>query len=219
MFYFLFIEITKHDLLVIGGTIFTLFLGAGAVALAFKNIREQIISPVYKFCFEPRVIRRRQINELVVNFPKLTESIAKIEHEVLTNSGSSMKDSMIRIEKNHVWFFSKFRHNDQIAHEALFESDEKGNLIFVNRSLCELLAVAENDLLNRAWLMRIEPGCRERVKNEWKEAIDNKIPLESRQTVIDPRDGELFEIRVHAQPHLDGQSNLIGFFGHVQIVK
>jgi PAS domain S-box-containing protein len=219
MFYLFFIEISWNafQFFAIGVGAAILFLGGLSVAI--KNIRTNWIQPVWDKCFSPIFTRGKKINDLVESVAKLTEMSAKIEHEVLTNSGSSLKDSVIRIEKNHLWIFSKLRHNDHISYEALFESDEKGNLIFVNRGFCDLLAVSEKDLLYRAWLMRVEPDSRERVKSEWKEAIENKITLDSRQTLIGGKDGKLLMIHIHAQPHLDIHGNLIGFFGHVQIVK
>ena len=219
MFYLLFVEITYHDLkyIAVGAGAVLLFLGALSVAL--KNIRTNWIEPVWKRCFSPIFTRGKKINDLVESVAKLTESSAKIEHEVLTNSGSSLKDSVYRIEKGQNYLHSKLRHSDHISADCLFETDGAGNFVFVNRALCELLGTQSNDLLNRAWLMRIDPAERERVKNEWKEAIENKISLESRQTMIDGRDGISYLFFVTAQPNIDAKGELLGFFGHVKESK
>ena len=219
MFYPLLIEITSHDLTVIGGTIITVLLTLGFLAVAIKNIRSEWIQPVWNFFFAPLIIRRRKITEIIVKVDKLTETTDRIEHEVRTNSGSSLKDSVIRIEKGQEYLHSKLRHTDHISQDCLFETDASGNFVFVNRALCELLGVESSDLLNRAWLMRIEPEKREKVKNEWREAIENKISLDSRQMMIDGRDGLVYEFRIHAQPNINGAGVLLGFFGHVKEIK
>lgn len=219
MFSLFLIEITREHAWIFFYGAISVILSLGLLSVAIKNIRVEMYQPIYNFFIEPVVTRRRKTTELHEKVDKLTELTKTIEHEVKTNSGSSLKDAVKRIERSQHYFFSKLRHDAQFSNECLFETDASGNVTFVNRALCELLNVETFDLLNRAWLSRIEPAIRERVKNEWKDSIENKIPFDSKQDVIDGRNGELFSVRVQAQPHLDESGNLAGFFGHVQIAK
>jgi PAS domain S-box-containing protein len=233
MNYLFLIENTQDKFIyVITGAVALLLL-LGSIALAVKNTREQFFAPLFKFMIQPFFARRRKMAELIKNCEKINETSEKVDkmseimdqvlHELKPNSGGSIKDQVTRIEqktgnieKNQQYTFAKLTHSDQISEKALFEVDAVGSWTFVNRSLCQLLGVESKELLNKAWLARLTPDIRERVRNEWKDSIENKMPFDSFQTVMDGRDQEIFPIRVHASPNLDMNGDLIGFFGSVE---
>jgi PAS domain S-box-containing protein len=214
-----FIEITSDKLYAFGAGVIAILLTLGLLAVAKKNIRDEFLKPLYGLLLQPFLTRRKKISEVLDKVEIINLRTETIEHELKTNGGSSVKDAVLRIEKHQDYFSAKFRHGDHIAKEALFEFDENGNCTFVNRAMCLLLNVESTELLNRAWINRIEHSMRERVKLEWKDAIENKISLDSRINFIDGSDGEVFQVRLHAQPNIDRNGNLKGFFGHVEIVK
>ncbi|HXG85775.1 MAG TPA: PAS domain-containing protein [Pyrinomonadaceae bacterium] len=218
-------EITRDELwrgaLWLAAAFFFVLVSAGASATAIKNTREVFFVPLYVRFVKPVFSRGTQIDELLKKVDDLTEtnrvqteSIRRIELEVKTNGGSSLKDAVGRIERDVSYATAKLRHLDEAADAAIFEMDEAGNLIFANAALCKMLNADDADLTDRKWIHKVVPEQRQRVKQEWADAFENKCNLDSSQMIF-YNERSFIKVRVQATPHINQKDELRGFFGKI----
>lgn len=203
----------------------TAVLGLGAIAVAKKNIREELWSPLNKWLFAEKRERNKKIDELLTNFETLSATVQEIRAEVKPNGGSSLKDAVNRIEettrgihKNADYTSAKLKHLDMVSNEAIFEMDidDDGhvNCILVNPTLCELINAKESEMLGRNWLTKIVQADQKRVREEWENAVETSCPIDSIQTLkLSPR--KTIQVRVQATPRSNREGVLRGFFGRI----
>src|SRR3954469_15369884 len=98
MFNVFLIEITTEQVwLVIGGVVTGLLL-LGTIAGALKSVRGEFFVPLKKI-LEPSRLRRREIKALPPVVSAMKASLDRIEAELKTNGGHSIKDVVNRIAK------------------------------------------------------------------------------------------------------------------------
>lgn len=221
-FLLLFFELSWHDAwnIFLGFCAALIFLGA--VGGAIKNIKGEMLQPILEWFWKPYKTRREQMEKLTLAVEELTSQATRIEQEVKTNGGSSLKDVVLRVEntlmnvEKHVDYTNaKFRHHDQISKTAVFEMDENANIVLANPAFCNLLDVDEKDLTDRKWLSRIPFSERNRVITEWQDAAKNKLPVDMVYPVIIGSSQR--SVRVQATPRLSRNGELRGFFGELSL--
>lgn len=210
------LEITVADLwyLFYGFMIALVFVGG--IAGAIKSIKGELWTPFSEKILAPRRKRREQFDELLSLVETLKVQIAEIAAEVKTNGGSSLKDSVDRIEKHIDYANAKLRHFDETSPEPIFEMDENANITFANRAMCDLLNADESELLERKWLSKIPTTSeRQRVLSEWHDATDNICPIDI-QHVVALEGHQRIAVRVQATPRVNRSKELRGFFGTIR---
>jgi PAS domain S-box-containing protein len=207
-FLLLFIEI---DPWYIAGAFVAGIVSLGAMMAAIKAIRGEIWTPIRKNVLEPRQKRRQRIEELIISVAEMQITIGQIAKELQTNGGSSLKDLVVGVAKSTDYTSAKLRHMDEKSRHALFEIDATGKWTFANAALCEMFNSDEADLLNRDWLVKLDPDDKRRAITELNDAIENRCPLNVKVTVnVD--DHNSIRVRLQATPHIKA-GTLIGFFG------
>lgn len=143
--------------------------------------------------------------------------LAKIQAQLVSNGGSSLRDAINRIEAASDYQNAKFRFYDELLNDAIFEIDEQQNCIFVNSKLCDLLGYEKAEILGKAWLGHIKTDEQRRIISEWYVAVENKIELRSEQTFRHGITDDWIYLIVRAKPHFNRKGDLCGFFGSIKI--
>ena len=224
VFLLLLFELSWHDGWLVGAGFIAALIMLGTIAGAIKNVKGEFIQPAIEWIWKPIKIRREQLVELIETTKKLSEQADRIEAEVKTNGGSSLKDFVIKIndkvtlvEKHADYANAKFRHHDQMSDKPNFEMDEHANLTLANPAMCNLLDVDEKDLLERKWLARVPFDERQRVSREWTEAAADCLPVDMIYPVI--VGNQTVSVRVQATPRTNRDGKLCGFFGTMNLIE
>ncbi|MDQ4119911.1 MAG: PAS domain-containing protein [Acidobacteriota bacterium] len=167
-----------------------------------------------------------------VNFPAEFAAYRKesafqfqvINSQLVRNGGSSMRDSVDRIEQNQVFLTNKMRYEDDRATEALFEikvnSDVPGQPAFtfsyVNPALCKMLGFPANHLLEMNLISKIEEQERETFLGLLNIALKTGSRLESRHHIQHGERKELMHVKFVAQPQRDAHGRLSHYYGHLE---
>lgn len=138
-----------------------------------------------------------RINKYVTNTSKTLEAMRMVSRELMPNHGTSLRDSINRIEK--LVTISSQRHR-AVLHElgtSAWEADADGNFQWGSRSFLQLCDRTNEELMDNGWANCISPEDREFVWKEWKTAVIEERDLDVRFRLIRPN-GELICVHVHA---------------------
>lgn len=132
----------------------------------------------------------------------------KILDELKPNGGSSIKDTLTRMETRLV----KSVHLNQAVMNSMgipyFITNPHGEITEVGRSLCRLLGRNEDEIIANNWLSWVHNHAQ--VLSNWKYCVDNHMDFT--QTVIFKRlNGESVLVEVVA--YQLGQSGNYGYYG------
>jgi PAS domain S-box-containing protein len=207
----LFIEITADQIYWLLGGFLAATVAIGGLAGAVKGIRGEIWNPFKKGFLMPRKERKLKMAAIVNNFDEVISSQKRIEAELSTNGGKSLKDTVNRIDRKTEHLQARARHQDNHSVRPIFELDASGGLTFANAALCETLGVDEEDLMFRNWVSRVVPEQRQSILREIADAVDNKMPLDA--MIRFNGKGGIVTMHFTAQPYVRGGGELVGFFG------
>jgi len=147
-----------------------------------------------------------------------------IHKEFSPNGGSSMKDSINRIEHSigvlrkdvaEEVFKTGSRQWALVAtqKDPVWESDANGLAIRVNSQLSNLVQRGFEDFKGAGWENVIHILDRERVSAEWEEAVSKARAFESEYRVVTAITKDVFSVRAIATPYYDHEGQIIGWIG------
>lgn len=102
----------------------------------------------------------------------------KILQELYTNDGSSLRDTINRLDRRQIIL------NDRILgildrdDMAIFETDNKGQFIWVNSAYLSMSGRTLPDLIGHGWINSVLETDRNRVITEWDRAIEEQRTFE-----------------------------------------
>jgi PAS domain-containing protein len=209
------IEITNEQVAWWVGGAVALVITIGGLAKASGAIKGVTIwNPFNKGFLAPRRARKLKMAAVLDSFDELRAGQKRIEAELSTNGGKSLKDTIDRIDRKTEHLQARARHQDNHSSKPTFELDAYGGLTFANAALCEMLSVDEEDLLFRNWFSRVIADQRQSVMQEVRDAVENKMPFES-VIRFNGKQG-IVTMQFIAQPYVRSGGELVGFFGMAQ---
>lgn len=138
----------------------------------------------------------------------LMDHMKDVRHELHPNGGSSLRDSIDRIER-------KLTRNERLqeclmgfASFAIYMADAHGACTFVNRTLVRWTGVPSEDLLGEGWINVVHPEDVDQVQYDWESAVDDGRAFDSRFRITGANE-EVVHIHSRAYPIGPGQ----GFIG------
>jgi PAS domain S-box-containing protein len=149
---------------------------------------------------------------------ELSNKINVIFNEVTPNHGSSLKDKVDKIEKciisnqkviemigdRQKWILDK----QQIP---IFESDSEGMCVWANDAYLELLKRDSTEVMGNGWRNFIHQDDREKVVNEWENAVKENRSSQSMYRMVD-KDGKVYNVECYATKHPNN-----GYSGNIKI--
>jgi PAS domain-containing protein len=207
----LLIEITSEQVLYVASGAIGAVITIGAFAAAFQKIRSGIWNPFSKGWLAPRRANRLKLKAAADGYDEQVATLKRIEAELTTNGGKSIKDTINRIDRKTEHLQARARHHDNSSDRLIFELDPYGGIVFANAALCDVLEIDEKDLMHRDWVARVIEGQRQFVLRELETAIKNKMPLNFVARFI--VENKHVTLRIDAQPYVRSGGELVGFFG------
>jgi len=136
-----------------------------------------IVWPVYDRFISPTINFWNNINSV-------HSKVEKIYKEVQTNGGGSLKDAVLSVS-SQVKSMSLLVNKNIHIHRAIldligigndnslgiYETDEKGNYLFITNRWCEITDMTNGESLGNGWVNSIHPDSRDKVTFEFSNAI------------------------------------------------
>ncbi|MBN1926491.1 MAG: PAS domain S-box protein [Prolixibacteraceae bacterium] len=107
--------------------------------------------------------------------------------------------------------FQTLTHNATVG---IFRTDSKGRTTYVNPMWCQLSGMSSIESQDMKWTMAIHPDDREKLLNEWAEAVKNKLPSSIEYRFIRPN-GNIVWVSGHAVPEFNPEGELLGYIGTI----
>lgn len=145
----------------------------------------------------------------------ITEKLDSIMLQLVPNGGSSIKDSLDRIEdKQH--FFGSFIKTQLNTHsKALFEADAVGNCTWVNRPHSRMTGFRVDEVMGDGWINVIAPECRERFGAKWEAAVAVGREFDEDVWYIKTDRITRYLVNVHAYTISNRDDTVAGYIGEV----
>lgn len=187
-------SIANYDLKLIGEYIgYTISLIVGAV-VGYKKI----IKPLFQWISKKISGWYGTLNDKLDLLEKQFEGI---KSELLPNGGSSLRDSINRIEQRQLSFEQKSRAVVDDISFGMFEANSEGKWLFANKYIRNLFNRSLFELTGDRWLSVVSKDDLDRVRQQWI-----SIVKEQRIGQIDLMTVYGDEIVITAHPVIIGQS-------------
>ncbi len=155
---------------------------------------------------------------VISHFKKLNSFFANVEEirtELKPNSGSSLADSISRIETRICGIEQTQITLLDYDQRPVFRSDPSGRLVYVNKAYCCMLNVSENDLLGNNWKSLIHFDDQERVFEEVQACVKDERTFNCTHRFI-TSGGSVVCSTCIALPMKDGNGRFLGFVGVIE---
>jgi PAS domain S-box-containing protein len=112
--------------------------------------------------------------------------VEKVMYNLSPNGGNSLVDKINKIADKLEEVHNDTRlikHKQQIngylSNQPLFECDNQGYCVCVNKKWSEITGITEDEALGNGWVNAIHPVDRQRVLEEWQRAIKSDVQFNS----------------------------------------
>lgn len=136
----------------------------------------------------------KKINSIVKSYENLGKTVNRIEKEVKTNGGSSLKDTVIsmktilnRIEISQKVIEQRTKSSLHCYEQALFEVDQEGKLTWANDKFLATTACATCNFSDYDWVSIITEEDREDFIKELNSCLSMSRKLEFHTTINDKK--------------------------------
>lgn len=127
---------------------------------------------------------------------------AAIEHELKPNSGSSLRDSINRIETGVRVTSAIVRAFQDSQEQGMFEAGADGRLLWANQTLLRWARRAGKELQGWGWTDTIAADQREHIRDNWERCVAERREFRQRYTMI-TSDDCMFDVDAFARPVID----------------
>jgi PAS domain S-box-containing protein len=135
------------------------------------------------------------------------------------NGGSSLKDTVIRINEMLCVLNSRSLFTLDRADIGLFECDRSGMCTFANSAMSNIFGLAQEELKGNGWLQAIDENERYEVWDAWHKMIEDNIPYDTTYLVINRDSKKRFQCRSTAKPHFDSRKGILGYIGVIEATE
>jgi hypothetical protein len=158
----------------------------------------------------------KAVFEKLPAFMETSQQIAHVTHELSPNNGSSLKDSVDRIEAmltvQHAKQHAIWKHTDA----CWFYADADGYFTEVNYGLISMLRRDDAQLLGLGWLNLFSIDTRKTIAMDWEHAVKSQRNFEVEAPIT--VESRVINIRIFAEPLRNG-NKVVGFAGIFTEIK
>lgn len=189
------------------------FLGVllGTLTAAYYFYKRVISKTVCDFCTSVR-----HFFSVGNHVADLRNKVDYVYEELKPNSGSSVKDSIKRIEDNIIVLMNKHRIILDDYHTGIIETNGKGEITWANATYLELTNRELREIIGNGWINAVHPEDRARVYAEWQDAMEQARTFEGNFRIL-KQDGKILKVQGHAFP-IKGKERIQGYIGKIKII-
>lgn len=178
---------------------------AGAIIGLVLLVQSKVVRPVTHRVRE----RTRAASAFVQRVGVVCDTV---ERELCPNGGSSIRDTVTRIEIRQIATEALSLATIQQLDLALWRSDAQGRCEYASRSLCRLTQRSAEEIKGFGWRNIIPEGEREAVAAEWARAVEEKREFSMHYSYELP-DGSRVRVLGEAFVMRDQGGRVLGFLG------
>jgi PAS domain-containing protein len=186
------------------GNVLTAIAAFSASALGVLALFKGVFIPFWHWCKKLKAA-------IELHTTVLPARIDRIYQEVTPNGGSSLKDSVNRIETRQI--IQEQRQHAYASHLStpIFETDATGACTWANKAYLDFVDANPEDIMGHGWINFIDYEDQHRVAESWASAIRDKRAFRLEYTMVLPEKhtkvvGETTVIR-------DGNGAVLGYIG------
>lgn len=97
---------------------------------------------------------------------------------------------------------------------GIFQTDAQGNYLYVNERWQAIAGLTQEQVLGQGWTKAIYPDDRQRVDQQWKQAIQYQLPFKAEYR-FQHSDGIISWVYGQAVCEIDNQDTVIGYVGTI----
>jgi len=157
------------------------------------------------------------LDALKTNIDTLSDQMSFLVSEMHPNGGTSIRDALDRIEDQISLTSERSRGRWLDAPEMLFETDDEGEYIWVNRTYTRGVQRSLVELLGSGWVNVIAIEDRETVVASWYKAVKEDREFDMEFNFRTP-DGVSFPIHCRSYKMTDRFGEPIGYLGSCERV-
>lgn len=181
-----------------------------AITFIFKQILKPFNGIVNFFNGIFRI--NQKISELEISFLDLKEYMKIIKKEITPNGGTSLADSIRRIESILIIKDQTQKALLMDIERGIFQCDLDGKNIWVNRTYARLLKCGTNELLGHGWKKFIAPDVLKKYNEVWEMSFseDSEYIYE---LVFSDINGDEVPLKLTVSAIHDSNKNCVGYIG------
>jgi PAS domain S-box-containing protein len=170
-----------------------------------------LLLTLYRIALRPKLNRLHNIIDNINKIESISSTVLDMKKELFANGGSSLRDSVDRIETRIVTVEEKQNIYLMDAKHGLFETNETGRWITVNRTLCRMLNATEKELLGNGWINFIGAES----VNRFNHCMANEVEYKQISTMV-TTEGNHIMVSITANPLRSTlNKKLIGYLGTI----
>lgn len=195
-----------YDLAGLGGLLTFL-----TILITFYN---QVAKPMYDKTLGPVVNLFSAIISSPQRITSLDDKLDLILDELKPNSGGSIKDTIMRLDKKLSLGEEQRLLLLNTNPHGIWVSDDFGRCTWTNDTLRKAVNAKDfSDLTGENWINCVHPSDRRMVMEEWESAVENARDFNLQYRLIDMKSQVPFNVHGIAKPARDYKGSLIGFNG------
>lgn len=152
--------------------------------------------------------------------------VKKIFAEASSNGGSSIKDTVARIDeivaeiRDHLAANAhRMRTLLQADHKPVFETDATGQFIWINDAYVEMCGRMPYDIYQTGWLTHVAQEERADVNEEWAACVSQLRDFDAEYTICNHKKNESYRVRVRATLLRGLNDKVMGYLGTVEVLR
>lgn len=157
---------------------------------------------VWQKVFSPLFSKAEEGLDYIKN---LFESVEQISKEFQPNHGTSIKDSVNRIDSKLSIIEAEMTISNDNGHNPLFKCNKKGFNLAVNRSYCRLIGCSKDELMGFGW-----KRFTAKHGEGWQEALEEGREVTFNVTMENVK-GDKIPLETHCFPILDANGEVVHY--------
>lgn len=154
------------------------------------------------------------LNPLISFFAGLYSQWNSIVAELSPNGGTSIKDAIGRIETRQLVQEQRTKALDNDAKFGIWECDEYGRCIYVNRTYQRITGMQKEDLLGFGWINAIYLDDRQTMLSNWELTLKHQREFYG-EFRVEQSDGKLIQVVSIGHPIADRDGKFKGYVGQL----
>jgi len=158
--------------------------------------------------------------KIFAKLEELSGDMKEIRIEMKPNGGTSIRDSLNRVEAMQAYQGAFQMSSLHTWEKAIFITDAQGAVTYVNRAHSRLTGFRPDECMGHEWINVIDPKERNECMQAWKDSVTQGIVFDKVITYVKPGNIDPYKVSVHAvriQSHGD-DANLHGYMGEVKLL-
>jgi PAS domain S-box-containing protein len=146
---------------------------------------------------------------------QIYSKLDNIMSQLVPNGGTSIRDSLNRIEDKQHFLGAFIKTQMNTGDKALFQTDEHGDYIWVNRPHSRLTGYQAGEVMGDGWINLIAPECRIHTMELWLSAVKALREFNETLWFIKTDNKTRYLVRVHAYTIDQRDGTVAGYLGEV----